>query len=431
MLFSATTATNKIQDMTKRIRIVQGGTSASKTISILLFLIAMAQTDTEPTLTSVVSESFPHLRRGCIRDFLNIMQTHKYFKDALWNKSESTYTFETGSKIEFFSADQSAKLRGARRDRLFLNEANNVPLDAFEQLEVRTLEFVYLDYNPTTEFWSFTEVCGCGKTGCVGKRTDTEHIILTYLDNEALDKAIVDSIEQRRNNKAWFQVYGLGLLGEIETQIYRGWKIIDEVPFEARLERFGIDFGYTNDPTAIVAVYYYNGGYIIDELAYNHGLINKQIAGIIKAQPKVVMTIADSAEPKSIDELRAENLTVLPSKKGQGSVLQGIQYVQAQQISVTKNSINLIKEYRNYVWITDKDGKIINEPDHLFSHGMDAVRYALNAINNPNRLSAYTHYPKSSLPRNNITPFQNIPTQDLPPELKEERKFAYTHIPHL
>ena len=422
-MFSETTATDKIAALTKRIRIVQGGTSASKTISILLYLIAMAQYDTEPTLTSVVSESFPHLRRGAIRDFLNIMQNHKYFKDALWNKTDSTYTFENGSKIEFFSADQGAKLRGARRDRLFCNEANNISFEAFEQLEVRTKEFIIIDYNPTTEFWSFTEI--------EPKRDDWEKIILTYLDNEALDPAIVASIEQRRNNKNWFLVYGLGQLGEVETRIYKGWQIIDEVPFEARLERYAIDFGYSNDPTAIVAIYYWNGGYIVDELAHQNGLVNKQIADIIKAQERKAITIADSAEPKSIEELRLEGLTVLPSKKGQGSVLQGIQYVQAQQVSMTKRSLNIIKAYRNYVWITDKDGKIINEPDHLFSDPMDAIRYGINAINNPNKLTAYTHYAGSSMPRNNMNAFQKIPTQNLPPELKDEKKFAYTHVPRL
>ena len=220
-------------------------------------------------------------------------------------------------------------------------------------------------------------------------------------------------------------------MGEVETRIYKGWQIIDEVPFEARLERFAIDFGYTNDPTAIIALYYYNGGYIIDEIAYQNGLVNKQIADIIKAQPKRVMTIADSAEPKSIDEIRLEGVTVIPSKKGQGSILQGIQFVQGQQISVSKNSTNVIKEYRNYVWITDKDGKIINEPDHLFSHSMDAIRYAINSINNPNKLTAFTHYPNSSLPRNNNNAFQNIPQSDLPNEMKEEKKFAYTHVPKL
>ncbi len=352
------------------------------------------------------------------------MQAHKYFKDVNWNKSESTYTFETGSKIEFFSADQSDKLRGARRDRLFINEANNISLDAFNQLEVRTKEFVYIDYNPTTEFWAFTDI--------MPTRDDWEQIILTYLDNEALSPEIVASIEQRKGNKAWFQVYGLGLLGEVETRIYKGWQIIDEVPFEARLERFGIDFGYTNDPTAIVAIYYYNGGYIVDELAYQKSLINKQIADIIKFQPKRVITIADSAEPKSIDEIRLEGVTVLPSVKGKDSVMQGIQFVQGQQISVTKNSTNVIKEYRNYVWITDKDGKIINEADHLFSHSMDAIRYAITSIRNPNQTTAHVHYAQSSAPRNNLNPTQGFQhMKELPPELKEQPKFAHTHVPRL
>ena len=178
MAYSLTTATNKITSMSKKIRAVQGGTSASKTISILLYLIAMAQTDKKPTLTSVVAESLPHLKRGSMRDFLNIMKEHNYYKDARWNISNSTYTFETGSIIEFFSADQPDKLRGSRRDRLFLNECNNVHFDAFEQLEVRTKEFVYLDWNPSNSFWFYEEV--------LHKRDDVEHIIITYKDNEAL-----------------------------------------------------------------------------------------------------------------------------------------------------------------------------------------------------------------------------------------------------
>ena len=179
-MFSATTAYSKINNLTKRIRIIQGGTSASKTISILIYLIAYAQTDKVKTLTSIVSESVPHLKRGAIRDFKNIMQSHHYWKDSNWSASDSTYTFETGSQIEFFSTDSGDKLRGARRDRLFINEANNVTFDAFEQLEVRTKEFIILDYNPTNEFWALTDV--------YGKRDDTELIILTYKDNEALSK---------------------------------------------------------------------------------------------------------------------------------------------------------------------------------------------------------------------------------------------------
>jgi phage terminase large subunit len=309
-----------------------------------------------------------------MRDFLQIMKDHQYYKDKSWNKTDYIYTFETGSKIEFFSADQPSKVRGPRRDRLFLNEANNIPFETFDQLEVRTKDVIYLDWNPTTEFWYYDKI--------EGVRDDVEHLIVTYKDNEALDPAIIRSIEQRRNNTSWWKVYGEGLLGEVESRIYKGWKIIDEIPHEARLERYGLDFGYTNDPTAIVAIYYYNGGYILDEIAFQKGLSNKQIADIFSNQPTAVV-IADSAEPKSIDEIKGYGITILPANKGPGSVLQGIQYVQAQAISVTKRSVNVIKEYRNYIWKTDKDGKIINEPDHLYSHTMDGIRYGMNDLKAP------------------------------------------------
>lgn len=371
-MFSITTATKKISGLTKKVRGIQGGTSASKTISVLLYLIAKAQSDKEKTLTSIIAESTPHLKRGALRDFKNIMQEHGYWKDDLWNVTDSIYTFETGSQIEFFSADQPDKLRGARRDRCFINEANNIKLDAFDQLEVRTKEFIILDWNPSTEFWFYTDV--------LGKRDDVDHIILTYKDNEALSKEIVSSIEARKDRKGWWKVYGEGQLGEIEGRIYRDWKIIDEIPHEARLERYGLDFGYTNDPTAIVAVYYYSGGYIMDEVVYQKGLSNKQIADILKNQPIQAICIADSAEPKSIDEIASYGITILGADKGQDSVRIGIQNVQSQRISVTKRSVNIINEYRNFLWKVDRNGKVINEPEHQYKHSMDAISYALSSI---------------------------------------------------
>lgn len=379
MLYQQTTATTKILNLNKRIRIVQGGTSASKTISILLYLIALAQSDKTPTITSIVSESIPHLKRGAMRDFKNIMQGHRYWQDKNWNVQDSTYTFETGSKIEFFSTDNGDKLRGARRDRTFMNEANNCTFDAFEQLEVRTNEFIILDYNPTNEFWALTEV--------LGKRDDVDYIILTYKDNEACPEKIVRSIEQRKDRKGWWQVYGEGQLGEVEGKIYKDWAIIDSIPHEARLERYGLDYGYTNDPTAIVAIYKYNNGYILDEITYQKGLSNKQIADIILNQPPALV-VSDSAEPKSNDELITYGVNLLPANKGQGSVLQGIQYVQHQRISVTKRSVDVIREYRNYLWKTDKDGRIINEPEHQFSHSMDAIRYGLESNKPHDHLTA-------------------------------------------
>lgn len=370
-MFQQTTATKKLLKLRKRIRGIAGGTSASKTISILLWCIDRAQASKTPEVISVVSESFPHLKRGAIRDFLNIMEQHRYFKEKDWNKTDYTYQFPSGSKIEFFSADQPGKVRGPRRDILFINEANNISYETFTQLEIRTKKIIWLDWNPVSEFWWYTEML---------HRDDVDFKTLTYLDNEALDKRVVEAIEARKGNKNWWKVYGLGQLGEAEGRIYTGWEQVDEVPHEARLERYGLDFGYSNDPTAIVGIYYYNGGYILDEVTFRKGLSNKQIADILLNQDRSGLVIADSAEPKSIDEITSYGVSTIPSNKGQGSVLQGIQYVQQQRISVTKRSLNILKEYRNYLWETDKDGKIINTPEHPFSHAMDAIRYAMESL---------------------------------------------------
>lgn len=369
-MYQITTATEKLLKLRKRIRGVSGGTSASKTISILLWLIDYAQSTKSPELISVVSESFPHLRRGVVRDFQSIMEAQGYWKENSWNKTEFTYSFETGSKLEFFSADQPDKVRGPRRDVLFINEANNIPYATYDQLEVRTKKVVWLDWNPVQEFWWYTQVA---------PNNDVDFVTLTYKDNEALDSAIVASIESRKHNTQWWKVYGEGQLGEAEGRVYKDWQILDAVPHEARLERYGLDFGYTNDPTALIAIYYYNGGYILDEVIYQRGLSNKQIADVIVTQPTAIV-IADSAEPKSIDEIRSYGIAIVPVDKGKDSVNQGIQYVQGQRISVTKRSTSLIKEYRNYLWQTDRDGKVMNVPIDIFNHGLDAVRYAFDGL---------------------------------------------------
>jgi len=290
--------------------------------------------------------------------------------DARWNKTNSTYEFETGSKIEFFSADQPGKVRGPRRDVLFLNEANNVSYEIYTQLEVRTKKIIWLDWNPVSEFWWYTEV---------EPKEDVDFIILTYKDNEALEDSIVESIEKRKANKNWWLVYGLGQLGEAEGRIYKDWAVINDIPHEARLERYGLDFGYSNDPSGMVAVHYYNGGYILDEILYQKGMLNKQIADTILNHPPALV-MADSAEPKSIDEIRLYGVNIQGSQKGQGSVLQGIQFVQAQRTSVTKRSVNLLKEYRNYLWDVDKDGRIINVPEPGWDHLLDATRYAIESL---------------------------------------------------
>lgn len=368
-MFKETTATKKILALEKRIRVIQGGTSAGKTIAILMVLINYSQVKfKKPELTSVVAESIPHLKRGAMRDFKKIMIAHKYWKDEEWNSTDSIYTFSTGNQIEFFSSDNGDKLRGARRDWLFINEANNVTFEAFEQLEVRTKRGVYLDYNPTNEFWAITEV--------QKKRNDVDFLILTYLDNEALSKEIVESIEQRQNRKGWWQVYGLGLLGEVDGKIYTGWEVVEEVPKNAKFLRYGLDFGYTNDPSCLVAIYQYDGGLILHEVFYKKGMSNREIAESIIAYENG-LTIADSSEPKSIDDIKSYGVNVIGAVKGADSVLNGIQNVQEQKISVTVNSPNIWREYNNYLWETDRDGKILNVPEHKYSHSMDAIRYGI------------------------------------------------------
>lgn len=413
--FQDTTSTRRVFALKKRIRAVSGGTSASKTISILVWLIDYCQTSqNKPKLASVVSESHPHLEKGAILDFIALMKDRNYWDESRWNQTKHTYTFETGNKLEFYSVDTYGKAHGPRRDVLFVNEANNLDFKIVDQLITRTREIVWLDWNPSEEFWFYTEM--------LPVRDDIDFITLTYLDNEALDSITVSEIESHKGNKNWWTVYGLGQLGVIESRIYKDWQVIDDIPFEARLDRIGVDFGYTNDPTAIIAIYYHNGGFILDEVAYQYGLSNKAIADIINLQPKSIV-IADAAEPKSIDEIRRHGITILPATKGPGSINQGIQYVQAQKVSITKRSVDTLKEYRNYNWITDKDGKIINEANDFNNHSMDALRYAIASLKNPNQKGAYVHYAASSVP---------VPKpQGLPPELQDKPKYATTYRPNL
>lgn len=365
-----TTAQDKIVQLRKRIRIVRGGTSASKTFSIIPFLIEYATTNSNKVI-SIVAETIPHIRRGALRDFTKIMDlTDNYNPDA-FNKSSLTYTFYNGTIIEFFSADNASKLRGARRDVLFINECNNVDFEAYKQLAIRTKEFIYLDYNPTTSFWVDEHLIG---------DPDAEMIILTYKDNEALDPAIVKEIEKARDKadtsdywRNWWLVYGLGQLGQLDSVIFNNWKQIDSIPKEARLLGHGIDFGYTNDPTTVISLYKLDKDFILHEALYQKGMSNRDIFNSVKGLGGYF--IADSAEPKSIAELQSYGLAVMGAEKGAGSVMHGIQSLQSVDLMVTSSSVNLIKELRNYTWDKDRNGTLLQKPIDAYNHGIDAARY--------------------------------------------------------
>jgi phage terminase large subunit len=295
--------------------------------------------------------------------------TNRYY-DERFNKTLLRYEFANGSVIEFFSADDSSKLRGARRDILYINECNNVNFEAYNELAIRTKKEVYLDFNPANEFWVHKEL---------KDEPDSDFLILTYKDNEALDKAIVDQIEKNRDKAAtstywanWWRVYGLCEIGSLEGVIFSNWKPIDVIPNEAKLIGIGLDFGYTNDPTAIIEIYNYNGGRIINELKYQTGLLNSDIAKLL---PKDVVVYADSSEPKSIEEIRRYGITIKGVTKGKDSINYGIDVMQRQTYLVTSNSTNLIKELRSYTWDTDKQGTRLNKPIDNFNHAIDALRY--------------------------------------------------------
>jgi phage terminase large subunit len=368
-MFKRTTATNKVLGLKNRVKIIQGGTSASKTYSILAVLINKALS-IHGIEISVVAETIPHLRRGALKDFLKIMKwTGRYIEDR-FNKSLLRYEFANGSVIEFFSADDSSKLRGARRDILYINECNNVTFDAYNELAIRTRKEVYLDFNPANEFWVHTEL---------KDEPDSDFLILTYKDNEALDQSIVEQIEKNRDKAKtssywanWWKVYGEGQLGMLEGVVFSNWKIIDTIPKEARLLGIGLDFGYTNDPTAIIEIYAYNNQRIVNQIVYQNGLVNSEIA---KRLPKNVIVYADSSEPKSIEEIRRLGITIKGVTKGKDSINYGIDVMQRQDYLVTNQSVDLIKELRSYIWDTDKTGRRLNKPIDFNNHAIDALRY--------------------------------------------------------
>jgi phage terminase large subunit len=366
--------------MTARKKVIQGGTSAGKTLAILAVLIDIAAKN--KTEISVVSESIPHLRRGAIKDFAKVMQwTGRWVADR-WNKTLLTYNFANGSVIEFFSADSEARLRGARRQVVYINEANNIDFESYYQLAIRTSEAIYIDFNPTHEFWAHTEVL---------PEQDAELIILTYNDNEALPDTIRRDIELNRTKAEtsaywanWWKVYGLGQVGTLQGAIYEDFEVVEGIDVSrAKFVALGLDWGFSNDPTALVAIYRQGDCLLIQELLYSTGLTNQDIADKLRSLgiTRAWEIVADSAEPKSIEEIYRLGFNIKPAEKGPDSVRNGIDILKRFKLQVTKDSTNLIKELRSYTWATDKEGKNTGVPIDSFNHACDAMRYvALNKL---------------------------------------------------
>jgi len=380
-MLQKTTAQRKISKLKKRVRIVQGGTSSSKTFSIIPLLIDYAVFKPK-TEISIVSESIPHLRRGALKDFIKIMDWLGMYREEQFNRSTLRYDFVNGSYIEFFSADQADKLRGARRDVLFVNECNNITFESYHQLAIRTRRFIYLDYNPTSEFWVHKELLS---------DNDAEMIILTYKDNEALDKDLVKEIEKAKDKAKessywanWWKVYGLGEVGVVDGVIFENWEVVKQIPETAELLGYGLDFGFTNDPTALISVYRFNSELYVKELIYKTRLTNNDIVNLMNqlGVDKYKDIIADSAEPKSIEDIyRGGFRNIYGAKKGPDSIRNSIDKLQRYKINITEDSTNVIKEFRGYVWTKDKNGNQTGEPIGINDHGIAALRYfALNKL---------------------------------------------------
>lgn len=386
MTFKVTTALRKLLKLTKRKKVIQGGSSAGKTFSILPILIDKA-IKVKGSEISIVSESIPHLKRGAYKDFLKIMMSLGRFSESKLNKSEMKYTFSNGSYIEFFSVEQSDKLRGARRTDLYVNEANNISFDSYKQLAMRTSGDIWIDFNPTNRFWAHTEVL---------TEDDSELLKLTYKDNEALPQSIIDEIEIAKVKAEagsdywsnWWSVYGLGEIGSLMGACITEWSTIDKLPEGAKLLSVGLDFGFTNDPSSLVALYSYNGEYIADEILYKKGLHNVEISDILNDNPhlKEAMIFADSSEPKSIAELFSYGHNIEGVKKGRDSIVYGINAINQNGIRVTSRSKNLITELQNYIWKVTREGVTLNIPVDAYNHCIDALRYAfVSMLENKNR----------------------------------------------
>jgi len=353
-----------------RFVINQGGTSSSKTWSILQLLILIAQ-KRQGLLISIVSESLPHLKRGAMRDFIGILNQMGLDAAEMHNKSSNRFTFGT-SVIEFFSADDGTKLRGARRDILYLNEVNNVHKRAWDELTVRTKLITFCDFNPVAEFYVHE---------FMQERNAEDFVFIksTYKDNQYLDESIVHEIEARRHiDPLWWKTYGEGEIGLLEGVIFTNWKTTATMPDSAK-RVVAVDFGFTNDPTAILDIRYSDGAIHVDEIAYQTGLTNADIARIIKAYPEIAkaIVVCDSAEPKSIAELQLMGIRAVAADKGADSVRAGIDLVKQYPIFITERSTNVIKEERNYRWKTDKNGKSLQVPIDYWNHAMDAKRYGV------------------------------------------------------
>ena len=362
---NTTNVFNRAYKSKTRITCLQGGTRSSKTYSLCQLFIIKCLEETGKTLT-IVRKTLPALKGTAYRDVLNILKELELYAEENHNKSELSYLLN-GNLIEFISVDQPQKIRGRKRDYLWLNEANEFNYEDWAQLILRTTEKIYLDYNPSDPYSLIYEK--------VLTRDDCTFIKSTYLANPFLDKDTIAEIERLKDlDPDYWRVYGLGEIGTVQTMIFRNFDLVDDV--QGRLIGYGLDFGFTNSPTALVEVRQLDDNLYIKELLYEKRLTNTDLANKLKefGIDRQTEIVGDSAEPKSIEEIYRQGFNIKPAKKGAGIHL-GIDIMRRYKLHITKDSLNAIKEFRGYKWATDKNGDVLNNPVKVNDHLIDATRY--------------------------------------------------------
>ena len=364
--------TNKVfrhlEESTAKIVVQQGGTRSGKTYNILLWIIFSYCQKNEGKIITICRKTYPALRGTVMRDFLTILKDHEIYSEEDHSKTASEYKLN-GNTIEFISLDMPQKIRGRKRDLLFANEANELNFEDWQQLLFRTNEKVIIDFNPCEEFhWIYDHVL---------PRKDVEFFQTTYKDNPFLGAEIKAEIERLKDiDENYWRVYGLGERGQSRSLVYT-FTTIKEIPKEAKLVSYGLDFGYSSDPTSLVRTYILGDDMYVDELLYRTGMTNQDIANEMKALglDRSNEVFADSAEPKSIEEIYRMGWNVKPTIKG--SINIGIDIIRRYKLHATESSFNLIKELRNYKYIEDKNGHMTNKPVDNFNHALDALRYSV------------------------------------------------------
>lgn len=350
-----------------------GGSSSSKTISVLQWLTLAALVSDAPLVISIIGESVPVLKRSVIRDWQRVVMQDTYDEGCM-NKNEMIYTFPNGSIFQFIPADAEERFYAMRHDYVMIDEAYNVRRGIFNQIEIRTRGKLFLTWNPVAEFWAKD----------LEDRPDCVMLHSTYKDNPFVEASIIKSLELRaRTDPNFYRVFVLGKYGTYEGLIFKEgqhWSKCIKMPEEYQRRVIGVDFGFSHDPTAIMDIRYQGGEFWIDELAYEPGLFNSDIGKVLIAQGRQTESIADSAEPKSIAELSRMNLNIRPCQKGPDSVKFGLRTMQGFKLNVTERSINTIKELRNYSYSKDRDGDYYDKPIDNWNHAIDAIRYVVQHV---------------------------------------------------